>query len=491
MERNDSTMHFASLKEQLQFTAYDPKVVTPWAENVEETLRHLEDLCLKSNLYNWSHRSEVCDSPPGLMYLSTTNACNHKCKVCAWKDVMRRGRIEGEKQMGLMSFDLFKRIVDQIPEGVARVYLNKIGEPTLHPELPQMMEYIKTQRPELEIAMHTNMTRMDNPDLRQAVLQYLDFFTISIFSITREEYQITHGKDDYDLVFGNVDAFYEDYKKAERKPRVFFDYVRQQTNQDSPDDEVFKFFHERYPDFSTGIHYTFNYQGFGEEGHLQLFEKLPDELYPICTLPWMSFTILWDGKVDYCFVEPQEKYFLGNVNEASIMEIWNSEPYRDFRRMMIEHRFDEMREKEICCKTCSWLFALRTQSVPILTLGTKRFNNKIDRIYQNVRENEIRIAGEEHLISGFLNFLRGEISEAFMDFHMADEVTTQSEVKQTAQRWIENIKKIFGMRKNVESWERLLHEEEESLRNIHITKYAVTKNEKPMRKKYRTAYAKD
>lgn len=58
--------------------------------------------------------------------------------MCPHERVMRPER-------GVMPMELFKKIADQIPDTVRRVYLLKQGEPFLNPELPAMMAYLKAK----------------------------------------------------------------------------------------------------------------------------------------------------------------------------------------------------------------------------------------------------------------------------------------------------------------------------------------------------------
>ncbi len=441
----------------------------------EGLLQALERYCEQSHLYAWSHLQPVVESPPALMYISTSNVCNFRCKVCAWKDAMRRGCAENEeKAMGLMSFDLFQRIVDMIPEGVARVYLMKIGEPMLNPALPKMMKWIKEQRPEVEIAIHTNGSYLHDPELIDHILHYVDFFSISVFALERERYHQLHGRDFFPQLMENLKSFHRAFRKAKRKPKVYFDYVRQIGNCTESDEKVFAFFHEHFPAFATGIHYPFNYQGFGEEGDLQLFETLPPEEYPICVLPWMSLTVLWDGKVDYCFVEPQEKYFLGDVKNATLSEIWWGESYQNFRRMFIEKRFEEMQKNQIHCQSCSWLFGLKTQSAETLALSSKYFHVGDEEVRELNGDPEIKTRGYEYLGSGYHHYLRGELEHAFQDFFLAFTTSRESNVKHKAERWFHNVQKVFAMRKPLELWENHLQRESKSLRELHRTRYAKT-----------------
>ena len=57
--------------------------------------------------------------------------------------------------------------------------------------------------------------------------------------------------------------------------------------------------------------------------------------YP-CYRPWLTFTVLWDGRVSLCCADFDGKTILGDLNTSTIQEIWNAEPYRAVRRQHLE-----------------------------------------------------------------------------------------------------------------------------------------------------------
>jgi hypothetical protein len=51
--------------------------------------------------------------------------------------------------------------------------------------------------------------------------------------------------------------------------------------------------------------------------------------YP-CYRPWLTFTVLWDGRVSLCCADFDGRHILGDLNTSSIKDVWNAEPYRMF-----------------------------------------------------------------------------------------------------------------------------------------------------------------
>ena len=80
-------------------------------------------------------RSAQAETPPICLYLEVTNRCNLLCETCP-------RTFEDLEAPADMSWELFTRIVDQVPN-VARVVLHGVGEPMLVKALPRMIRYLK------------------------------------------------------------------------------------------------------------------------------------------------------------------------------------------------------------------------------------------------------------------------------------------------------------------------------------------------------------
>ena len=68
-----------------------------------------------------------------------------------------------------------------------------------------------------------------------------------------------------------------------------------------------------------------------------------------CSMPLLSLNILYNGDVILCCDDFSNKMILGNVNESSIKEIWNSEKYQKIREMLYNGEY----EKITVCHKCS------------------------------------------------------------------------------------------------------------------------------------------
>lgn len=320
--------------------------LTDFIEKIEE-----------STINKWACGKTEGINYPFLIYISPTNLCNSRCVVCPRDKVMR-------KDQGIMDFSLFKKIVNQLPEEVKKVYLMKQGEPFVHPYFEDFIIYLREKRPDINISFHTNAIVAKKERVRK-ILSLVDSIGISVSAITSEVYKKAHGVDKFEAVMHNVkdisDLLIEN--KDKKIPHVFIDYVEQNANSSEKKEDVIDYYRKKFPGLSSvDFHWVFNFQGETEEGNIDIYDRIPQEKFPQCVFPWSSMTICHDGKVTYCFVEPRENKFLGDFNTQSFDEIWNGDAYKNFRQMMVDKKFEKLLDEGMHCKKCTWLWSMKSQS---------------------------------------------------------------------------------------------------------------------------------
>jgi len=239
----------------------------------------------------------------------------------------------------------------------------------LHPKLPEMMKYIKDKRPDIKLKLNTNGSRLTTT-LMEEMLKYLDIITVSMWSIRPTTYHKLHGKGSLSNVLHNLRELLL-IREARRgrqerlaEAEVWVDYVKQQGNSDESEEEVISFLRDNgCSSITVAFYWAFNFLGFGNEGNVELNRRLNSIEFPLCIYPWTSLTVTWDGKVSYCFVEPCEDTFLGDLRTESLAEVWNGDRYNEFRRLLRWKEFDELEKQGIFCKYCTFLWSSQAQTV--------------------------------------------------------------------------------------------------------------------------------
>src|ERR1700734_2246051 len=117
-----------------------------------------------------AERTDEAEKPPVCLYLEVTNRCNLLCETCP-------RTFEELEPPADMSWDLFTRIVDQVPN-VARVVLHGVGEPMLVKDLPRMIRYLKDRG--VYVLFNTNGTLLAAKKHRELIETGLDELRVSL-----------------------------------------------------------------------------------------------------------------------------------------------------------------------------------------------------------------------------------------------------------------------------------------------------------------------
>ena len=122
---------------------------------------------------------------PVCLYLEVTNRCNLLCETCP-------RTFEELEPPADMSWELFTRIVDQVP-GLPRVVLHGVGEPMLVQDLPRMIRYLKERG--IYVLFNTNGTLLRRKALRELIETGLDELRVSLDAADAETFAQVRGKD--------------------------------------------------------------------------------------------------------------------------------------------------------------------------------------------------------------------------------------------------------------------------------------------------------
>lgn len=254
--------------------------------------------------------------PPDIVQIEATNLCNAKCTFCPRDDMARR--------QGFMDMALYEKIVDECAQlGIRHVRMHNYGEAFLDKRLPDKIRYAK-QRGIEEVGVITNGSLL-GPEVARAVIEAgLDAINISVDAAGKEVFETTRVGLKYDKVIANIERLVR--LRAEygrRRPKLILSFVRQNN---SADEQAFI---EHWRAIADKIHVTDLHNWAGT------LNTESDVNYP-CYRPWLTFTVLWDGRVSLCCADFDGKVILGDLNTSTIREIWNADPYRLARRQHLE-----------------------------------------------------------------------------------------------------------------------------------------------------------
>jgi hypothetical protein len=253
---------------------------------------------------------------PDIVQIESTNLCNAKCVFCPRDDMERR--------QGVMSMDLFQKVVDECATlGITHVRMHNYGEPFLDKGLVEKVRYAK-ERGIAEVGMISNGSLITEPIAQGMIDAGLDAINISVDAGGKDTFERTRVHLKYDVVINNIRTLVRLRNRAGRtRPKLILSFVRQD---DSTDEQAFI---DEWSRVADKIHITELHNWAGT------LHTRSNVRYP-CYRLWLTFTVLWDGRVSLCCADFDGRHILGDLRTQTIADIWNSPAYRATRREHLE-----------------------------------------------------------------------------------------------------------------------------------------------------------
>lgn len=302
---------------------------------------------------------------PRLVEIETTTRCPLKCTICEhtfWKEEARE-----------MTFEQFKYAVDQFPK-LKWIGLTGIGESFTNKDFLKILRYVKSRR--IYVELYDPFFLINEPTARELIDLGIDKIFISLDAATKNTYERVRVGADFDKVINNIKRFLEiRTKRRTPYPELSYHYIINKMNID----EVLPFVDlaKSLTGTESSIIFTRMMHRFTENAGV--FTDIPQDLgrqvrkkaeeaglrigwnadalenkphISQCSF-WIMPFIFVTGHVIPCCAgneankrEFQKEYSLGNIFESKFKDIWNSDKYRQFRKML--HRG----EVPIQCRDC-------------------------------------------------------------------------------------------------------------------------------------------
>jgi MoaA/NifB/PqqE/SkfB family radical SAM enzyme len=313
-------------------------------------------------------RTREATPPPVCLYLEVTNRCNLLCETCP-------RTFEALEPPADMSWDLFTRIVDQVP-GLKRAVLHGVGEPMLVPELPRMIRYLKARG--VYVLFNTNGTLLREKRFRELINSGLDELRVSLDAADARSYAQVRGRPFFDRIVRDVRRMreFQDEEgvhnplislwltglketiqqlpefvrlaasmrvRAVHLQRLVFDeagfgMARATSSlfEQTGADEVAAIEAAQAVGAELGV--TLDASGATEPG-LSL-KRQGDQTWSGCRRPWSLMYFTAHGRALPCCIAPfsargYETYTLGNAKTETLDEMWHGAAYQQFRAALL------------------------------------------------------------------------------------------------------------------------------------------------------------
>jgi len=129
---------------------------------------------------------------PSFVQIDLTNDCNNDCIGC-WcnSPLLKEKRINQNVKRQTLPFEVVKHTVDNLHKiGTKEIYFAGGGEPFMHPQIMEIIEYTKSKG--LRCYINTNFTLLTEDMIRRIVELQVDNLVVSIWAGSAKTYLATH-----------------------------------------------------------------------------------------------------------------------------------------------------------------------------------------------------------------------------------------------------------------------------------------------------------
>ena len=259
---------------------------------------------------------------PLFIDIEVTNTCNLRCPFCSTT-------ISGSKnKKGFISKENVEKIIDEgYDNGLYGVKFNVRGEPLLHKDICDFVKYAK-KKGLIDVYFNTNALLLTEEISYKLIEAELDRISISFEGYTKEVYEKNRVGSNYEKILNNV----EKLQLAKCKLNVDYPKVRIQTINIKNEFSV-----EKYKEFWKD---KVDEVAFLDYKDMDVKNKGKVSSW-ICPQLWQRMAVLWDGTISPCNHDDECLISLGNIDDVSIEECWNSNKImklRDIHKKGVSHR---------------------------------------------------------------------------------------------------------------------------------------------------------
>lgn len=254
---------------------------------------------------------------PEIVQIEATNICNAKCVFCP--------RDEMERTQGIMPMDLFRKVADECAAlGITHVRMHNYGEAFVDRQLVEKIRYAK-QVGIKEVGLISNGSLIGEDVARGMIEAGLDAINISLDAAGKEVFETTRVGLKYDKVMAAIERILRLREELGRtRPKLILSFVRQDN---SAEEQAFI---ERWRTRADKVHVT-DLHNWAGTLHTESSVNFP------CYRQWLTFTVLWDGRVSLCCADFDGREILGDLRTSTIADVWNNDRYREVRRAQLDH----------------------------------------------------------------------------------------------------------------------------------------------------------
>lgn len=272
---------------------------------------------------------------PKVIEIQFHNKCNSNCLICPYKDM--------NYSYKKMTNELFEKFLNEIDESKLKKiipYLN--NEPFLDVDFINKVKRIRNKFKKLEIEISSNVSMIREEDIIE--MSHLDIteLRLSVFGYKKDTYNRI-------MPYLNYEKTFEELKKISNimsKSNTIISIVM--IDNGEIDEQEFIDMKKMYNELG----FNFERWGFLDRSDNVTYKSNnvynEDVSYCEQNRPLERMHILSDGRVIFCCQDWAHSLVVGNINDNTISEVWNSSIYNDARDSL----YIKEKDSPLICKKC-------------------------------------------------------------------------------------------------------------------------------------------
>lgn len=268
----------------------------------------------KPNLEELRQFVKVHEFPTDLL-VETIAECNLDCIMCPQNKLTR--------PTGVMSFDLWKKIIDEVAEKSpkTKIWPALMGEPLLVGKLLfEMFEY--ASKKDVYVAMNTNLMAFEEGMIDALLSCGLNEMVVGLDAFTPETYAKIRVNGRLETVLKNLNFILDEKEKRGLDlPAITLQFVVMDENEDE-EERFIEYWKNSGRDVKLKVKPRTGWAD-GVDAWGKIKNVSQEERHLPCTWLIRQMTIFWNGHVPQCDGDYNGLTDYGNVNDDSLYDIWN------------------------------------------------------------------------------------------------------------------------------------------------------------------------
>ena len=298
---------------------------------------------------------------PYMVQLAPSGLCDQQCNFCP---VERQGSL----QKVHMSFDTFKKLIDEAGDYLLYAIMWSWGEPLLSPDVYRMFRYARDHH--VLTVTSTNLRSFSTEEAEEMVASGLDRLIIALDGATAETHERLRPGGDYQRVVEHTRMIVEEKRKqgsdtpflnlrmvVSSENETEIDAYRALARELGVDMVSFKAYSTRQ---SGSCDPELDKKMAPQEEELRWYDYSDDFKVKKrkarrfnCRFLWTKPNLYANGEIAPCEFDVDSSFSLGNLNDQSFDEIWFGERAKEMRR-----RFNRNHKRLDFCEDCVYDYSV-------------------------------------------------------------------------------------------------------------------------------------